>query len=269
MTDFASRLSAALRDEAEEFAMNVDIQMGASELEVRLANADRRKRWTAGIAVLVAVAAVTLGVVGFRLIAPKPAPQPQPVVTRSFDFSSTEFGLPFSADLPTWVTTYLASPISEKPEWTTWNRCPDQATECIGLSFNRTQTVPKGNGHVAVTYASYLSYLDDLARSGAIEISARSTTTVGGRPATVMSIQPTRDIAEGVGCHADLSCEDFLEGLYGRYAVVDSASIDQGGETLVIWTRAGAIDVSEFAWLSDFDAMLTTLRFDVASPAPS
>jgi hypothetical protein len=36
MSDFESRLITALREEAEEFSMNVDVHEGASELEDRL-----------------------------------------------------------------------------------------------------------------------------------------------------------------------------------------------------------------------------------------
>jgi hypothetical protein len=267
MNDFESRLSTALREEAEEFSMNVDVQKGASELEVRLDGADRSKRRTYGLWALAAVAVVALMVVGYGLISPRQAPTPKPAVTPTRDFSTTQFGLPFSVDLPGWVRTSSVVPVSEKPEWTTWNRCPSPDTECIGLSFNRNATVPGRPG--PLTYASFLAYLDGLATEGDITISARSTTTVGGRPATVMSILPVRTVVGSAGCHADLSCEDLLEGVPTRIAVVDSAALDPDGQVLVIWTRAGAVAAPEAAWLSDFDLVLADLIFVGPSPSSS
>ena len=269
MNDFESRLTTALREEAEEFAMNVDVQKGASELDARIAGAEQRRRRATGMWVLAGVAALVLGVVGYRLIALRSTPLPGPVVTPTVDYSSSEFGLPFSADLPAWITTYLASPTSEKPEWVTWNRCPSAESECIGLSFNRTAFVLQNSAFTTITYSAYLAHLERLATSGAIEITARSTGDVGGRPATVLSILPLRDVPAGVGCHADTTCEDFLKGVPGRYAVIDTRSIDPDGEFLVVWTRAGAVGAAEVAWETDFTSMLGSLRFGRTSPSPS
>jgi hypothetical protein len=216
---------------------------------------------------MAAVAALAVVVVGYRLIAPKPTPTPLPVVTPTYDFSSTQFGLPFSVDLPGWVRTSTLVPVSEKSEWVTWNRCPDNETECIGVSFNRNETLLQSDRYVAVSYSGYIAYLDGLAKSGAIKITERSTRQVGGRPATVMSILPLRDVPGGAGCHADTTCEDFYEGVRSRYAVIDTATVDPDGEFLAVWTRAGALAAPEVAWLSDFDAMLAALTFDRPTPS--
>jgi hypothetical protein len=267
MNELEHAIAATLRADAQEAAMTTDTARESQKLQDWLDGAERRKRRNLWFGVIGAAAAavVVLGAVG--LLRPSTEP-PAPVTSSStFDFTSTEFGLPFSADLPEWVTSYRASPNSEKPEWVTWNRCPSGDQECIGLSYNRTMAVPSVAGNERVTYASYLAYLDGLANAGAITISARSTTTVGGRQATVMSILPVRTVPGGAGCHADASCEDLLADVPGRYAVVDTASMDPDGEFLIVWTRAGALDAAEVGWLSEFDAMLATLRFD--GPAPS
>ena len=269
MNDFESRLSTALREEAEEFAMNVDVQKGASELEVRLDGADRSKRRMYGLWALAAVAVVALMVVGYGLIAPKPVPAPKPVVTPTRDFSSTQFRLPFSVDLPGWVRTSTVVPVSEKPEWVTWNRCPSNETECIGLSFNRNAYLLQSDRFVAVTYSAYLAYLDGLEKSGAIQITGRTKQKVGGRSATVVSLTPMRDVPGGAGCHNDTSCEDFYTGVKTRIAVVDTAAVDPDGEFLVIWTRAGALAAPEVDWLTDFDATIAGLTFDGPTPSSS
>jgi hypothetical protein len=287
MNDFASVLSAALRDEAEEISMSVDMNKGSARLDQRLDSADRSKRRTrwlvvvAGAAAAVAVAALAwrgLSTTNPPPVGPGPVPSssspspssPGPSPTKGF--TSKTFGVPFVADLPRWTGSLDRPewPSSQQPEWVTWNRCPAGGTECIGLSFNRYGLVYDETKaqYLTVGYASYLAYLEKLRKDGLIDITARTSIKVGGRPATLLAITGRANLPSGIGCHSDTSCDNFGDGLKGYYAVVDPAGLDPDGAVLVIWTRAGAVAAPEKAWVEDFRSMLAGLRFP-GVPGPS
>ncbi|MFN8157424.1 MAG: hypothetical protein U0R68_08395 [Candidatus Nanopelagicales bacterium] len=288
MNDFRSVLSSALRDEAEEISMSVDMNKGSAQLDARLDHEDRRRRRTRWLVVAAGAAAIAVGVLAWRglsttstlPVVPGPTPSssssspspssPGPSPTKGF--ASTAFGIPFVADLPRWTGSLDTPtwPTSQQAEWVTWNRCPDPATECIGLSFNRYSTVydEKKAQYVKIGYASYLAYLEKLRKDGLIDITARQAITVGGRPATLLAITGRADLASGIGCHSDTTCDNFGDGLKGYYAVVNSAGLDPDGAVLVIWTRAGAVAAPEKAWVEDYRAMLAGLTFP-GGPAPS
>jgi hypothetical protein len=287
MNDLESVLSAALRDEAEEISMSVDMNKGGAQLDQRLDDVDRSKRRTRWLVVAAsAAAAVAVAVLAWRGLSttstlpvePGPVPSssspspssPGPSPTKGF--TSTAFGVPFVADLPRWTGSLDTPnwPTSQQPEWVTWNRCPDPATECVGLSFNRYSYVydEKKSQYVKVGYTSYLAYLENLRKTGLIDITDRTALTVGGRPATLFAITGRADLPSGIGCHSDTTCDNFGDGLQGYYTVVDPAGLDPDGAVLVIWTRAGAVAAPEKAWVEDYRAMLTGLRFP-GGPAPS
>ena len=123
---------------------------------------------------------------------------------------------------------------------------------------------------MTVDYKGYAAYLDRLGRTGKLSISGRTSTTVDGRPTIVYSITSPTDQPSGLGCHVDqsLACEEFFPGVPGRYAVVDTGSLDPSGAVLVIYTRAGGVGPAESGWLEQFDQMLTTLHF-LPKPVPS
>ena len=290
MNDFQSLLSTALRDEAEEISMSVDMNKGSEQLEQRLDQTDRSRRRTRWILVAAAAAVVVVAAVAVQAwrglgtssappVGPAPSSSPSgspsstpsssPSPSPTKGFRSTVFGVPFVADLPRWTASLDTPrwPTSEQPEWVTWNRCPDGATECIGLSFNRYHYVldEAASTYVPVTYASYLAYLQKLQTDGLIDITDQKAITVGGRPATWLAITGRAEVAYGIGCHTDTSCDNFGDGLQGYYAVVDTGGTDPDKDVLVIWTRAGAVAAPEQAWIEDFRSMLASLRFTTPS----
>jgi hypothetical protein len=269
MTELESAVVAALRAEAEEAAMSTDTPHEQKILDTRLDDLDRRTRnrrivWT----IVAAAAAVVVVAVGARALVRAPqaaAPAAPPPL-----FSSSTFGVPFTVEsLPSWLTTQSLTPTSESLEWVTWNRCPDNATECIGLSFNRYGEVQGATSRTPVTYTSYVAYLDQLGSSGQVSISARKETTVDGRNAVVYDITAPKEVLAGVGCHTlgAAECDDFFDGVPGRYAVIDTGDLDPAGAVLNVWTRAGGIGPAEVGWTEQFDTMLASLRF--TKPAPS
>jgi hypothetical protein len=271
MTELETALVAALHAEAQEAAMTTDTPHEQQILESRLDELDRRTRTRRVVWTVVAVAAaVAVVAVGARALVKPPqaaAPAAPPPL-----FSSSGFGLPFTVEsLPSWLTTQSLTPTSESPEWVTWNRCPDNGSECIGLSFNRYSSVDRDR-RTAVSYVDYVVYLDQLRRAGKVTIDGRRDTRVDGLPAVVLDVTARSDIAGGVGCHqlAFTECDDFYADVPGRYAVVDTSGLDPSGAVFVVWTRAGAVGAPEQGWQQQFDQMLTTLRFTrAASPSPS
>lgn len=272
MTELELAIVATLRADAQEAAMTTETPREHEILESRLDRIDQKARtrriaWTA----VAAAAAVVLVLVGFRF-ARSPGNEGVTVAPKPPLFASTEFGVPFAVEsLPSWVTTQSLDPTSESKEWVTWNRCPDVATECIGLSFNRYTSVGR-DARTAVSFLQYVVYLDDLGRSGKVTIQDRKDTVVDGRSAVVYDITPKTDLLGGTGCQQIVfdECTDFFADVPGRYAVVDTGDLDPSGAVFVVWTRAGAVAAAEKGWQEQFDEMLATLRFTKgASASPS
>lgn len=275
MNDLDTAIAAALRVQAQEAAMSTDTPQEQQILESRLDELDRRsqrrsRRITWG-ALAAAAAVLLLVVVGVRF-AKAPGDDGVAVAPKPPLFTSSSFAVPFTVEsLPRWLTTQTLEPTSESAEWITWNRCPDNATECIGLSFNRYTSVDR-DARTAVSYLQYLVYLDGLGRSGKLTITNREDARVDGLPAVIYDITPKADLLGGVGCQQIVfdECTDFFLDVPGRYAVVDTGSLDPSGAVFVVWTRAGAVAAPEQGWQQQFDQMLTTLRFArPASPSPS
>ena len=284
MNDFESALSTALRAEAEEISMNVDMHEGAEVLSNRLDDAERSKRrgtWIKAATGVLAVAA-TIAVIAFGVNAIRSDHKSDPVSPTVPRFTSGgtnpgvigTFGVPFSVELPPWARGTGPTYHNEEPADVIWNRCPQNVdNECIGLQFDRIGTVgwPK---RTPVTYASFLAHLRTLATQGKITITDTTPTTVGGRPASVMSVFSPGGLENGLGCHSQTvdsldQCVGFFAGVPGRYAVVDTGSLDPDRQVMVIWSDAGAVAAAEEGWQQQFDHMLTTVRFIGATPSPS
>ncbi len=272
MNELDTAVAAALHAEARRAAMATDTPHEQEILESRLDQIDdqaRRRRilWTS----VAAAAAVVLVVVGVRVMR-SPGNDGMVVAPKPSLFASTTFAVPFTVEsLPNWLTTESLTPTSESPEWVTWNRCPDNTTECIGLSFNRYTSVGR-EARTAVSYLQYVVYLDELGRSGKLTIESRKDAQIDGLSAVVYSIAPQVELSGGTGCQQLVfdECTDFYVDVPGRYAVIDTSSLDPSGAVFVVWTRAGAVGPAEDGWQEQFDEMLTTLRFPrPASPASS
>lgn len=265
MNDLEYAITATLRADAQEAAMSTNTPAQQEILESRLDTVDQRSRRQRAVwATVAAVAAVVLVAVGARTFF-SGGTTGQAVAPTKPLFASTDFGVPFSVEsLPSWLTTQTLIPTSEALEWVTWNRCPqDVENECIGLSFNRYSSVQSPASRKAVTFTSYLAYLDQLGSSGQVQIASRKETRVDGLRAVVYDIRASSEILDGVGCHelGAAKCDDFFADVPGRYAVIDTGSLDPTGAVLNVWTRAGGVGPAEAGWTEQFDQMLAGLRF--------
>ena len=266
MTPFESSLAAALEAEVQETAMSVDTNRGSDELEARMDAADRTKRrqaWLAAAAavVVVGVAAVVLAGGGSDTSEPPSTvtPTPTPRSAPPGDFMSTEFFDRFSATLPQWVTEALSEPTAETADWVTWNRC-DTDSVCIGLSFDRFAHY-FAPGEIDSTpiedYAGYVAYLKSLGGSGDLVVSDVSQTTIGGRPATLLTVttRPGTSVIAALGCYVDGikgsgDCWDFWDGVPTRLAIVDT-----GDQPLVILTRTPVDNPYAEDWTAQVESM--------------
>jgi len=274
MNELETAITATLRAEAQGAAMSTDTPYEHEILESRLDvidNETRQRRVLWGT--VAAVAAAVLVVVGARAFFGGTDGNGHAVAPTKHLYVSTGFGVPFTVDsLPSWLTTNTLVLDGEHTDALYWNRCPQNSNECIGLAFTRLSSVKASESSppVTVDYKGYAAYLDRLGRTGKLSISGRTSTTVDGRPTIVYSITSPTDQPSGLGCHVDqsLACEEFFPGVPGRYAVVDTGSLDPSGAVLVIYTRAGGVGPAESGWLEQFDQMLTTLHF-LPKPVPS
>jgi len=266
MNEFAEALSAALHDEAKEIAMSADVQHAERQLQETIRSADRRRQvWiaVAAAAILIAVAAVTLGVKH------SPAQPAQPQPTHSQGAQLTE-PIPFNyfnpllrVRLPVWIgrsDTYLRGAHYDQPNG-------DRAIALFSVDYMYPA------GATKITRPGYAALVNDwkaLPTHGYGTVNGVATTTVGGRLATTMTVRTTQqgdgfaycEAANSVRTDTD-SCVPFFPGRTYHIAIVDQGSTKP---PTLLWessttdftsnaTRSNAAVASEFA------AWLGTVRF--------
>jgi hypothetical protein len=195
----------------------------------------------------VAVVAVTLLPVLGRGVASvlRQASEDQPQV-----YTSSAFAVPFEVAAPAWLAP---RPQVDQSALVTW-QAPD-----VAVRFLLPVTVyPPGEEGPTPPPQDYLAYLLAQTDQGA-RFSDQSITSVGGRPAMVVTATAERRLAGAIGCPqpgmSAAACFGLRPERRLRLAVVD---LD--GRTLLIWLRndraAGFAEQSQ-----QFDQLLTSLRF--------
>ena len=278
MNDVDSMLSTALREEAEEISMSVDLTKGAGALDERLDRADRRKRRTTWIIAASAAVVLVAAVIGARALGERHDSSPvvpTPTPTRSASpYTSTAFAVPLTLTPPGWTvpTSTLVDDLA--PTRITWaqSECAPPAPCDWGSDFGLRVIAPSTYFDPAhpdtptpvTTYAGYVDYLETWAANG-VTVSDRSETTVGGRPAVVVTMRSTAPPSGMWGCElpteAKVNCWGPVQGVAVRFAVVDAP-----GRPILIWTKASEQNPSAAQSFQDFDTMLGTVTF---GPAPS
>lgn len=146
----------------------------------------------------------------------------------------------------------------------TWKHCPD-GTGCIALSFNLFSKLhmpgdPPSTYEDMPDYTGYVAATQALVGSGDVTLSDVTTATVGGRPATVMTVTPNKDLEGAVGCYVGSGigddCVDLFSEVTTRMAIVDT-----GGTPLVIVIRTPTANPQRQESLAQFDQMLQTVEF--------
>lgn len=290
MNDFESTLVAALRQEAEEISVNVDIDKGAEQLEVRLSNAERNKRRTTWVTVGAAVAAAAAIAVVVVVVRSMGSPSsgeviaPAPQVGKSYSTSSYP-GVPFTVTLPAWTTGIVPPAQEEFGRHVIWEQSECTANgarvACLDGSdlklrflapaaFYRPQDGPTASA--APDYAGYVAHLKAIAATGDVTITGLTSTMVDGRPATVMTLAPQKSVPGSLGCESEFDVARDCWGLPDTetdHVILRLAVIDSGGSTpMLAWMRANRSNPRAAVELAQLDTMLTSLRFS-AAPRPS
>ena len=274
MNDFESRLATALRDEAEEFSMNVDMDKATNELDVRLDQSDRSsRRWSVVVAIAATVAVVIgvgvlLGALRARGTDPGPAsPTPTPLPR----FTSSEFAPPTSLVLPEWIRqshTVTSGDLPAELWWRAcWENCPGVAPSTmlfVSIASVRTGT-PSAEFAPIASAQQFLDRLDAIQRLGEVAVSDRSQVLVDGHPGTMLTVQEKATITDGFACETDLglACWDLNAGDWDRLVVLDYNS-----RVLVLVGSTASTSPQLPEIQSQFEQMLPTVRFGTA-PSPT
>ena len=260
MNDFESRLTTALRDEAEELSMNVDMKDGTTALDQRLDRVDRSRRGWYAVAGLVAAAVVVFALVlagrgpshGASLA---PATTPSAPSTSAPVRTDTFFRPAFSAALPAWVEqNNIASHESDSYAW--WSSC-DVAATCADFSVSRFDTLKVDGLGPKLTYQAFHAHLRDLDSKGSLTISRTTPTHVDGHPATEVDADSTAMVANALGC-AGADCQDIQPDMSMRYVVLDMGA---GQTPIVIFDEVAHTHPAAKAWLAQLDTVLESIRF--------
>ena len=291
MNDYELALATALRAEAEEIAMSIDSHRATDEFESRMEHADRSRREVYWVAAAAAV--VVIGVAA--LLGGNWSDESAPVMpggpTRSnppaagTTYTSTSFVVPFTVTLPGWLSGppgpgQNGQTSSRNVYWET-RPCTSTSQDCWhrkrAVAFSSPFAIyrPGTAGPQPVpNYEDYLAFLDSLETTSGLSITERASTSVDGRPTTVMTLTASRtpddarplcDQSEGTAKFDKLDDCMFPEvGRPLRLAVVNN-----GTTPLVIWLTGATDDATDWPTLTqDFSTMLSSVRLG-ATPLPT
>lgn len=273
---FELALAAALRDKAEEIAMSTDLNEGRARLERSLDEVDagRRKRmWVTGALAAAAVAVVIAIAFGVsRPSAEPPATGPSTPASQSagpsMTVSTSTLTPNLTADLPYW--TAFVSPgswvngliwYSEGAEGCQQG-CADDKDRTFMMVQPRTIALP-GQARTSGSAPSAQQVVEAwtaVQQTGyGTVVDAPKATTVGGEPATSLTVQVDKAVAGPVGCENDLleSCIRVPAGRVVRVTVVDT------GDPLptVFYLVRNASNPASGAVAADLDAVVGTVTW--------
>lgn len=279
MTEFELSLAAALRIEAEEIAMQTDEQQAAEELHARFDQADRANRrrhlWyaagTMAVAALVVVAAVVFSRQASRTDGVGPTTPDTP--TSGATTAATFLRPPAELVLPAWTLPLSGDQQGPSVIYAEQScaglggfmPCPDDGDLKLRLlTLRYFFRVGDPSMVVHPSYSDYVAALDALEPSGVATISDRSTRTVGGRPATVMSLAVQLDAPGAISCPTAASaphdCPPLVAGRAARIAVVDQTSVHLPPTVFYISLNGDAPDRADR--FAEFDTMLDSVSFN-------
>ncbi|MBA2956178.1 hypothetical protein GON03_17695 [Nocardioides sp. MAH-18] len=279
MTEFELSLAEALRNEAEEIAMRTDQQLATEELNVRLDRADRANRrrhmWyaagAAAVAALVVVAAVVFSQEASRTDGVGPTTPDTP--ESGVPYAATFLRPPAELVLPSWTQHADGEPVGTAALFEEAScaglggasPCPSDADLKLRL-FTLRYFYP-GGGRSVVQYPSYSEYvaaIESLEPAGIATITDQSTLTVGGRPATAISLEVLRDAPGAVSCPFPEtpaeSCAPLIAGRAVRMAVVNQRA--EGLPPTVFYLSLNGDAPDRADRFAEFDTMLDTVAWD-------
>jgi len=273
MNELETAITATLQAEAEGAAMTTDTTHEHEILNDRLDDVDRHRRRITWVGAIAAAAAIVLVIVGVRTLGTSHIPEPvSPSPSSVPRHVTTAFRPTVSLVVPAWVRDSTSVISTENDREAKWSVCdggcgkgPSSVLAVILVASVLDPRSPTGYS-AANQPEKFLASLQRSEAAGSLAITDRSTTTVGGFPAIVLTIDERRNVSNGFGCEIapDQRCYD-LSSDWDRLAVVD-----YHGSTLVLAasTNRSATDAVKADIAAQFDQMLTTVRFD-PKPSPS
>lgn len=181
-------------------------------------------------------------------------------------YATKTFARPFDIDVPAWLQ---AKPSDEQANFVTWTSASDSERRVRFLI--PVNVYPPGGAGTIATPKDYLAYLLGQADHGA-HFADMTETTVGGRPATIVTATVDGSLDGSLGCPDDGMTAGDCFGLQPDF-VLRIAVVDAGDRTLLVWLRntvSGAGDMATQVEL--FNQLLASVRFSdraVEPPAPT
>jgi hypothetical protein len=209
---------------------------------------DVRIPWISSMLTIAALTAIPLGCAGNdESSAPPSASAPSPA-----HFTSQAFSVPLTVTLPASLKSQATEDTKNLISW-------GAVTGQNGVRFLLPVVVyhPDSTTPQPVP-TDYPSYLAGLAGAGATFVD-RTTTTVDGKEATLMTGTTTRSLDGTLGCPAATTPVAVCFGLQPEVAL-RIAVVDLDGKTLVAWARTQQDDTDAPRFFAAFEAMLRSLR---------
>jgi hypothetical protein len=263
MNDLASALSTALHEEAKEIAMSADIQHAERQLQASMRSVDRRRRvWmaVAAAALLVVAAGVALAI---KLPKNEPAkPPPQVQLTKPILFSQIEPPA-LTVRLPSWTAHPGAASHFGAGEWYGGTT---NAGRGLGL-FSVEYMYPLGA--TTISHPSYDALVADweaVQAKGYGTVTDVSSTRVGGKPATTMTVRLTAGSPGFVYCETEFtprtsadSCQPVTSGRLLHLAIVNQGT----NPPTLLWESESTRtpDTTDPSVTDEFNAWLATVHF--------
>jgi hypothetical protein len=277
MNDFGSQLSAALREQAQEISMSVDMQQAERNLQDSMRSARRTRRaWTV-VGVAASIAAITAGAV--FVSNNRTTSQPGPIT--STHIKPSEVPYPFSSVLrfPELTATLPGWAPYAKAQSNTWpwgavfgqtlcetdsGLCPDKPSRYIYITDVAHMYTLTGTKNVVPTYAELVTAWEATSQAGFGEVRDVGTTTVAGRRTTTMTVVVTRQFSGPAGCET-ATTPNYSGGCYGIVPglTLNLAIVDQGAKPpTLLWESYETSQSQESAPVAaEFRTWLATVQF--------
>ena len=277
VNEFASELSTALRDEARELGMAVDVLRLERQLQLQIRTTDRRRRTWVGVAaaaVLVLVAGwFAAGTVRTQPAPPATHPSPSPTHLRTtppYPLNARLLQRPLTAQLPNWVA-YTDAVYGEVGEYDysqsdcggRGDPCPAGQDVAIALYDVEYMYPPQPGSKVTKTsYSAYVHAWKEIQPLGFGTVTDVRATTVAGRPATAMTVSFTKGVDGLARCsvgNAPLhDCWSVDAKRTFRLVIVNQGT---GTPPVLLYESWNTNNPRAQALASEFDTWLATVRF--------
>lgn len=178
-------------------------------------------------------------------------------------YASRTFAVPFDITPSDWLPT---EPSVDQPTFVTWET--SDASRAVRVLAPVSLYAPESTAETQLP-ADYLAYLLSQADEGAA-LTDMTETTVGGRPATIVTVTADTALDGSLGCpRLGMTAQDCY-GIQPDF-ILRIAVVEAGGGPLLIWLRssrdAAADDLA--ADTRSFEEMLASLTFSDRRPQPA